>query len=180
MTFEFLLCVGVLFLLAGIGAPIAYAILVAVLVYLFATGQGLGVAGKILMDGLYQSFILLAVPLFIVAANIMNAGTISDRLLSFCVALVGRFRGGMGHVNVVASLIFSTISWASNSVRSSEPVTLLSRWWAPSTPRDSSGLWVALVAAAAWASTLRCRLTRNTVTTRRPSACCRTVQRTHT
>ena len=110
MTFEFLLCVGVLFLLAGIGAPIAYAILVAVLVYLFATGQGLGVAGKVLMDGLYQSFILLAVPLFIVAANIMNAGTISDRLLSFCVALVGRFRGGLGHVNVVASLIFSGMS----------------------------------------------------------------------
>jgi tripartite ATP-independent transporter DctM subunit len=110
MTFEFLLCVGVLFALAGIGAPIAYAILVAVLVYLFATGQGLGVAGKILMDGLYQSFILLAVPLFIVAANIMNAGTISDRLLSFCVALVGRFRGGLGHVNVVASLIFSGMS----------------------------------------------------------------------
>ena len=110
MTFEFLLCVGVLFALAGIGAPIAYAILVAVMVYLFATGQGPGVAGKILMDGLYQSFILLAVPLFIIAANIMNAGTISDRLLSFCVALVGRFRGGLGHVNVVASLIFSGMS----------------------------------------------------------------------
>jgi tripartite ATP-independent transporter DctM subunit len=110
MTFEFLLCLGVLFLLAGIGAPIAYAILVAVLVYLGATGQGLGVAGKVLMDGLYQSFILLAVPLFIVAANIMNAGTISDRLLAFCVALVGRFRGGLGHVNVVASLIFSGMS----------------------------------------------------------------------
>ncbi|MDH5531207.1 MAG: TRAP transporter large permease, partial [Paracoccaceae bacterium] len=72
--------------------------------------QGIGIAGKVLMDGLYQSFILLAVPLFIVAANIMNAGTISDRLLSFCVALVGRFRGGLGHVNVVASLIFSGMS----------------------------------------------------------------------
>jgi tripartite ATP-independent transporter DctM subunit len=62
------------------------------------------------MDGLYQSFILLAVPLFIVAANIMNAGTISDRLLQFCVAAVGRFRGGLGHVNIVASLIFSGMS----------------------------------------------------------------------
>ena len=40
----------------------------------------------------------------------MNAGTISDRLLGFCVALVGRFRGGLGHVNVVASLIFSGMS----------------------------------------------------------------------
>ena len=54
--------------------------------------------------------LVLAVPLFIVAANIMNAGTISDRLLTFCVALVGRFRGGLGHVNVVASLIFSGMS----------------------------------------------------------------------
>ena len=49
-------------------------------------------------------------PLFIVSANIMNAGSISDRLLNFCIAVVGRFRGGMGHVNVVASLIFSGMS----------------------------------------------------------------------
>ncbi|MEP2027967.1 MAG: TRAP transporter large permease [Paracoccaceae bacterium] len=110
MSIEFLVCLGTLFFLAGIGTPIAYAILVASIAYLFAVGQGIGIAGKVLMDGLYQSFILLAVPLFIVAANIMNAGTISDRLLSFCVALVGRFRGGLGHVNVVASLIFSGMS----------------------------------------------------------------------
>ena len=110
MTIEFLLCLGTLFLLAGIGAPIAYAILVASLVYLALSGQGIGLAGKVLMDGLYSSFVLLAVPLFIIAANIMNAGTISDRLLGFCVALVGRFRGGLGHVNVVASLIFSGMS----------------------------------------------------------------------
>ena len=110
MSIEFLICLAVLFLIAGIGMPIAYAILVASISYLFVAGQSIGLAGKTLMDGLYQSFILLAVPLFIVAANIMNAGTISDRLLSFCVALVGRFRGGLGHVNVVASLIFSGMS----------------------------------------------------------------------
>jgi tripartite ATP-independent transporter DctM subunit len=110
MSPEFLLCLGVLFILAAIGAPIAYAILIGSFVYLATAGQSIGMAGKILMDGLYGSFILLAVPLFIVAANVMNAGTISDRLLSFCVALVGRFRGGLGHVNVVASLIFSGMS----------------------------------------------------------------------
>jgi len=110
MSVEFLLAIGVIFFIAGIGMPIAYAILVASLVYLVAAGQDIGLAGKILLDGLYSSFILLAVPLFIVAANIMNAGTISDRLLGFCVALVGRFRGGLGHVNVVASLIFSGMS----------------------------------------------------------------------
>jgi tripartite ATP-independent transporter DctM subunit len=110
VSLEFLLCLGTIFVVAGIGMPIAYAILIASLVYMFAAGGDIGLAGKVLMDGLYNSFILLAVPLFIVAANIMNAGTISDRLLGFCVALVGRFRGGLGHVNVVASLIFSGMS----------------------------------------------------------------------
>lgn len=110
MSLAFAICLITLFVLAGIGAPIAYAILIASFAYLTTTGQGIGIAGKVLMDGLYNSFILLAVPLFIVAANIMNAGTISDRLLGFCVALVGRFRGGLGHVNVVASLIFSGMS----------------------------------------------------------------------
>ena len=110
MTLEFVFCLATLFGLAAIGAPIAYAILIGSLVYLALAGQDIGLAGKVLMDGLYSSFVLLAVPLFIAAANIMNAGTISDRLLQFCVALVGRFCGGMGHVNVVASLIFSGMS----------------------------------------------------------------------
>jgi hypothetical protein len=125
MTLQFALCLLTLFFLAGIGTPVAYSIIVSSFVYLTAVnGQGVGIAGKVLMDGLYQSFILLAVPLFIVAANIMNAGTISDRLLQFCVAAVGRFRGGLGHVNIVASLIFSGMSGsavadAAGSARSS-------------------------------------------------------------
>lgn len=110
MSVEFLLCLTILMGLAVIGTPIAYAILVASFAYLAATGQSIGISGKILMDGLYQSFILLAVPLFIVAANIMNAGTVSDRLLQFCIALVGRFRGGLGHVNILSSLVFSGMS----------------------------------------------------------------------
>jgi tripartite ATP-independent transporter DctM subunit len=110
MTTEFILCIVSLFFLAGIGMPIAYAIMIASFVYLSIGGQDIGLSGKILLDGVYSSFILLAVPLFIIAANIMNAGTISDRLLRFCVGLVGRFKGGMGHVNVVASLIFSGMS----------------------------------------------------------------------
>ena len=110
MSVEILLLVGTLFVLAGIGVPIAYAIIVASMAYVAAAGQSIGIVGKTLVDGIYQSFLLLAVPLFIVAANIMNAGTISDRLLGFCVAVVGRFKGGLGHVNVVASLIFSGMS----------------------------------------------------------------------
>ena len=110
MSYEFIICLILLFSLSAIGTPIAYAIFVSSCAYLWVGGQGIGLAGKVILDGLYSSFILLAVPLFIVAANIMNAGTISDRLLSFCVAVVGRFKGGLGHVNVVASTIFSGMS----------------------------------------------------------------------
>jgi TRAP-type transport system large permease protein len=110
MSVQFALCLVTLFVLAGIGTPVAYSIILAAIVYLAAAGQDIALAGEQILQGLYESFILLAVPLFIVAAGIMNAGTISERLLTFCVAAVGRFRGGLGHVNVVASLIFSGMS----------------------------------------------------------------------
>ncbi len=110
MTMQFALCLLALLFLAGIGTPIAFSIIISAIVYLAVAGQDIALAGEQIMAGLYESFILLAVPLFIVAANIMNAGTISDRLLNFCIACVGRFRGGMGHVNVVCSLIFSGMS----------------------------------------------------------------------
>lgn len=110
MSMELALCLITLFGLAGIGTPIGYSIMLASLVYLGMAGMDLALTGEKILQGLYKSFVLLAVPLFIVAANIMNAGTISERLLNFCVAAVGRFRGGLGHVNVVASLIFSGMS----------------------------------------------------------------------
>lgn len=110
MSLSFAACLVVLFALAGIGAPIALAMIVSAIVYLAVKGQDLGLAAEQSIQGLYDGFVLLAVPLFIIAANIMNAGTVSERLLRFCIALVGRFRGGLGHVNIVASLIFSGMS----------------------------------------------------------------------
>ncbi len=110
MSVELVLGTLTLFGTAAFGLPVAYAILTGVLVYLGASGQDLAIAGETMVQRLFDGFLLLAVPLFIVSANIMNAGSISDRLLNFCVALVGRFRGGLGHVNVVASLIFSGMS----------------------------------------------------------------------
>ncbi len=107
MSLELTIMIGTLFLMAGIGMPIAYAILTASMAYMVAAGSSIGIVGKTLVDGIYQSFLLLAVPLFIVAANIMNAGSISDRLLNFCIATVGRVKGGLGQVNVRASLILA-------------------------------------------------------------------------
>lgn len=110
MSLAFAICLAVLFAIAAIGAPIGYAMLVASIAYLAVTGADLSLAAEQLIQNIYSGYILLAVPLFIVAANIMNAGSISDRLLSFCIALVGRFRGGMGYVNIVVSLIFAGMS----------------------------------------------------------------------
>ena len=110
MSIEILAGIFILFSMAALGAPVAYAILSGIIVYLGVAGQDLAIAGQTIVQRLFDGFLLLAVPLFIVTANIMNAGTISDRLLNFCVAVVGRFRGGLGHVNVMASLIFSGMS----------------------------------------------------------------------
>lgn len=110
MSLAFSLCLLTVFLLAGIGAPIAHSMIVAAIVYLAVAGQDLGLAAEQIIQGIYDSFIILAVPLFIVAANIMNAGTISDRLLEFCKAVVGRFRGGLAQVDILVSLIFSGMS----------------------------------------------------------------------
>lgn len=110
MSAELIFGLITLFGVAAIGVPVAYAIITGVVVYLGVSGQDLAIAGETMVQRLFDGFLLLAVPLFIVSANIMNIGSITDRLLQFCVALVGRFRGGLGHVNVVASLIFSGMS----------------------------------------------------------------------
>ncbi|MBD3764770.1 MAG: TRAP transporter large permease [Rhodobacterales bacterium] len=110
MSLAFGLCLLVLFPMAAIGAPIAFAMIVSATVYLAVSGQDLALASEQLIQSVYDSFVLLAVPLFIVAANIMNVGAISDRLLEFCKAMVGRFRGGMAQVDILVSLIFSGMS----------------------------------------------------------------------
>ena len=110
MSAELIFGLIALFGVAAIGVPVAYAIITGVVVYLGVSGQDLAIAGETMVQRLFDGFLLLAVPLFIVSANIMNVGSITDRLLHFCIALVGRFRGGLGHVNVVASLIFSGMS----------------------------------------------------------------------
>jgi tripartite ATP-independent transporter DctM subunit len=63
----------------------------------------------------YNAFVLLAVPFFLLAANIMNAAGITDRLVSLSRAMVGHLPGGLGHVNVVVSMLFAGISGSSTA-----------------------------------------------------------------
>jgi tripartite ATP-independent transporter DctM subunit len=92
------------------GLPIGMAMIASSVMYLIISGQDVGIASEQILNGLTNSYTLLAIPLFILASELMNLGSLSDRLLGWCNALVGRFKGGLGHVNVVSSLIFSGMS----------------------------------------------------------------------
>jgi tripartite ATP-independent transporter DctM subunit len=63
----------------------------------------------------YNAFVLLAVPFFLLAANLMNAAGITDRLIDLARAMVGHLPGGLGHINVVVSMLFAGISGSSTA-----------------------------------------------------------------
>jgi C4-dicarboxylate transporter DctM subunit len=92
------------------GLPIGHAMIAGSIAYLWLRGLDMGTAAEQLLNGMYTSYLLLAIPLFILAAEFMNSGSIMDRLLRFCNALVGRYRGGLAQVNVVQSIIFAGMS----------------------------------------------------------------------
>ncbi len=96
--------------LALLGLPIGHAMIAGSILFLLLDGQDMGTAAEQLLNGMYSSYILLAVPLFILAAELMNIGSMTERLLRFCNAFVGRFRGGLAHVNIVQSIIFAGMS----------------------------------------------------------------------
>ena len=62
-----------------------------------------------------NSFTLLAVPMFIMAANLMNMGNISQQLVDFCVTFVGHIKGGTAYANVLVSMVFAGISGSSQA-----------------------------------------------------------------
>ena len=90
--------------------PIGFSMLASGFAYLLVKRQDLGLVAEQVGNGLYNSYVLLAVPLFVFAANIMNAGTVSERIFDFCRILVGRMRGGLAQVDILVSVIFSGMS----------------------------------------------------------------------
>jgi tripartite ATP-independent transporter DctM subunit len=109
-TSPFSLAVMAIVALSLLGLPIGHAMIGGSVLYLWLAGLDMGTAAEQLLNGMYTSYLLLAIPLFILAAEFMNTGSIMDRLLRFCNALVGRYRGGLAHVNVVQSIIFAGMS----------------------------------------------------------------------
>jgi C4-dicarboxylate transporter DctM subunit len=90
--------------------PIGFSMLMSGVAYLIVKGQDIGLVAEQVSNGLYNSYVLLAVPLFVFAANLMNAGTVSERIFDFSRILVGRMRGGLAQVDILVSVIFSGMS----------------------------------------------------------------------
>ncbi|MXQ14326.1 TRAP transporter large permease [Microvirga makkahensis] len=112
MTFAspFSLALVAITALAFLGLPIGHSMIAGSILYLLLAGQDMGAAAEQLLNGMYSNYIILSVPLFILAAEFMNIGSMTDRLMTFCNALVGRFRGGLAHVNILQSIIFAGMS----------------------------------------------------------------------
>jgi tripartite ATP-independent transporter DctM subunit len=101
-----------LFTLLVIGVPIAISLAGSCLLYVLLTGRVPDVVVMHRMINGVDSFPLLAIPFFILAGNLMNNGGITVRIFDFAKALMGWMRGGLGHVNVGASIVFSGMSGA--------------------------------------------------------------------
>ncbi len=103
-------CLVLVVVLALLGLPIGVTMLSGAIVYLGLSGQDLSLAAETMLQGLYNGYTLLAIPLFILAAEVMTMGSLTDRLHRFSLAIVGRFKGGLGHVNVFSSMVFAGMS----------------------------------------------------------------------
>ena len=103
------LLLGVLLLLLFLRVPVYAATGIAAIVYCWDRGLPVALVVQQLFDAL-DKFPILAVPFFVLAGNLMNSAGITDRLYSFAQNLVGHFKGGLGHVNVLGSVIFSGMS----------------------------------------------------------------------
>ncbi|CAM3360189.1 TRAP transporter large permease [Halomonas lysinitropha] len=103
---------GMLFTLLLLGVPIAVSLGGSSLLYVVLSGSVPEVVVAQRMISGIDSFPLLAIPFFILAGNLMNNGGITSRIFDFAKALMGWMRGGLGHVNVGASIVFSGMSGA--------------------------------------------------------------------
>lgn len=110
LTSPFSITLFVITALALLGLPIGLAMMCGSILYLLMTGLDMGTVAEQFLNGMYSNYVILAVPLFVLAAEIMNSGSMTERLLRFCNVLVGRFRGGLAQVNIVQSIIFAGMS----------------------------------------------------------------------
>lgn len=110
-----LLLLIALLALIGIGVPVAYALGVSVLLYVALSDTQLLLILPLRLLAGFNSYALMSLPLFILMGQVMNSAQITSRLIDFSMLLAGRFKSGLGLVNVLASMLFGGISGSSAS-----------------------------------------------------------------
>ena len=102
----------VLFTLLIIGVPVGVSLAGSSLLYILVSGDVPDFVVIHRMVNGVDSFPLLAIPFFILAGNLMNSAGITNRIFAFAAACIGWLRGGLGHVNIIASVLFAGMSGA--------------------------------------------------------------------
>jgi tripartite ATP-independent transporter DctM subunit len=110
-----IILISLFIILMFIGVPIAFVIGIVALLGILNVPYIPEVTVPVKMLNGIDSFVLLAVPLFILAANLMNSGKISQKLINLALTVVGPIRGGLAHANILVSMIFAGVSGAAQA-----------------------------------------------------------------
>ena len=107
MSFVYVLPFIILAFCFLLNIPIGVGMIGACVCYFLAAGRDVGLIADIMMNNLYTNTVMIAIPLFIFTANIMNSGKVTEHMFTFAKSVVGKKKGAMAYVNILVSLIFS-------------------------------------------------------------------------
>lgn len=113
MNWLFAIPIAVFVLIFLIRLPIAFGLMLTGVFFLLASGQDLGAVASHILGNLYSQYVIIAVPLFVFTANVLNRGEITDKLFNWVNSFIARYRGGLAHVTIIDSMVYSGMTGSS-------------------------------------------------------------------
>lgn len=113
MSWQFIIPLAVFALIFLIRLPIAYGLMLTGVFYLLISGQDLGIVAGHVLSNLFSQYVIIAVPLFVFTANVLNRGEITDRLFNWVNSFIARYPGGLAHVTIIDSMVYSGMTGSS-------------------------------------------------------------------
>jgi len=113
MNWLFAIPIVMFILIFIIRLPIAFGLMLTGVSFLLASGQDLGLVAGHILSNLFDQYVIIAVPLFVFTANVLNRGEITDRLFNWVNSFIARYRGGLAHVTIIDSMVYSGMTGSS-------------------------------------------------------------------
>ncbi len=113
MNWLFAIPIVMFILIFVIRLPIAFGLMLTGVSFLLASGQDLGLVAGHILSNLFDQYVIIAVPLFVFTANVLNRGEITDRLFNWVNSFIARYRGGLAHVTIIDSMVYSGMTGSS-------------------------------------------------------------------